>query len=511
MSLLDLLNAETKPAPIEVKPEPDPKTIALDWISVPIEPLALELGDGEAEERAAELAAAGDYVERDEILQRHRAADAWNVSVAGRLAGIGGGPVPGARHRSRTRCPCQPDATEPVEWSLIFDDEARDGRPWDAPRADPQADRFRAACLRGCSPDVIGPAIAALIRKWNADDAESAERTAAYVAEEQRRVMAASASILALRDVPAPPWVVDGVLPANSLVGMIGASGSRKTFVAMHLAICVAAGIPFHGRPVTQGRVLLVLLEGARDDHWRRIAALAAGLGVDTVSLAESLQYYPHRLQIADPASVAQLAGFVAAFKHSLIVIDNLSEIRPPGSENDNDGMGHAVRPLAQLAHGDGLGGVPLPPTTVVLAHHANAAGDPRGATAVRQHLDHELGLDASDPKRNDAVIRIVRGKARGGAGVDLAVRFEDREHDDKGRPSVIVPVAVKAQDRDEDPGEDPEDPRREELLALLPALSEDLYRGMTCGRRDAKKARDALAADGVIRQDADRVWRLAE
>jgi ABC-type glutathione transport system ATPase component len=42
----------------------------------------------------------------------------------------------------------------------------------------------------------------------------------------------------------------------GELHALVGPSGSGKSFVALDWALCVAAGIPWHGRETIQGKVL---------------------------------------------------------------------------------------------------------------------------------------------------------------------------------------------------------------------------------------------------------------
>jgi hypothetical protein len=85
--------------------------------------------------------------------------------------------------------------------------------------------------------------------------------------------------------VEAPPALVEGVLPGNSLVQLFGASGSYKSFVALDLACHIAAGLDWHGHPVRRGVVVYICVEGGfgmkyRVAAWKRHQNYRGKLGV---------------------------------------------------------------------------------------------------------------------------------------------------------------------------------------------------------------------------------------
>ena len=61
-----------------------------------------------------------------------------------------------------------------------------------------------------------------------------------------------------------PHWLIEDILEEESLIGLIGSSGSGKSFLAIDMACSIASGVPFHGRATTKGTVLYVASEGKR-------------------------------------------------------------------------------------------------------------------------------------------------------------------------------------------------------------------------------------------------------
>ena len=63
-------------------------------------------------------------------------------------------------------------------------------------------------------------------------------------------------SLSELATLPAPSWLVDDVLPDNSLATMYGQPSGGKTFAALDMALCVATGRSWHGHPTKQRQVV---------------------------------------------------------------------------------------------------------------------------------------------------------------------------------------------------------------------------------------------------------------
>jgi AAA domain len=74
-----------------------------------------------------------------------------------------------------------------------------------------------------------------------------------------------------LDDIPDPVWLMDGVIPEGS-VTLYGKRGSMKSFAALDMALCIANGVPYHGKNVTQGRIVYFAGEGFKGNK-RRIKA----------------------------------------------------------------------------------------------------------------------------------------------------------------------------------------------------------------------------------------------
>jgi RecA-family ATPase len=76
-----------------------------------------------------------------------------------------------------------------------------------------------------------------------------------------------------------PPlrWVVENHIPAGGLAVLYGAPGGGKSFVALDLALSIAAGVPWlKVEPVMQGAVVYIAAEGSAGLAMRLAAWKAA-------------------------------------------------------------------------------------------------------------------------------------------------------------------------------------------------------------------------------------------
>lgn len=90
---------------------------------------------------------------------------------------------------------------------------------------------------------------------------------------------------LALREPEQPRFIIPDWLPCGYATLLAGHGGIGKSAIALHLAVCTAAGVPFFGLEVARRRVLYLSCEDREAVlHWR-LFRICAHLGVDLVSL----------------------------------------------------------------------------------------------------------------------------------------------------------------------------------------------------------------------------------
>lgn len=352
---------------------------------------------------------------------------------------------------------------------------------------------LRGRCSARCEPLAVAGAITAAVLQTEHQAQADAD------SEASAQALATTDLATALGAVPPQDWLIPGVVAADALHMVIGASGSNKTWLAMWMALCISQGIPWLTRPVRQARAMLVLLEGSVRDRRRRLEQLALGLGTTFTALGSELRVYPGELRLDDPASFAALAATVKATRCRFVVIDNLTEARDDVDENSSAALGAALRPLAQFAHSEEI--------AILLLHHDNAKGGVRGSSAIVQHADVVFKLRKRSPA-NNALIRIACIKDRFGAAIgEVAYRMRDQL--ENGIITAVTPsLELEEVERPDVPKILKDDPRLRRLLGLLPASSEELYAKMTPGpkggavgmsRTTIKSLRNRLEEDGII------------
>lgn len=83
-----------------------------------------------------------------------------------------------------------------------------------------------------------------------------------------------------------PLYLIQDVIPRTGFALMYGQHGSGKSFLALHIAFCVALGKPFFSRPVERGGVLYFALEGAAGIRVRVAAAKLHDPAIGTANIA---------------------------------------------------------------------------------------------------------------------------------------------------------------------------------------------------------------------------------
>ena len=145
------------------------------------------------------------------------------------------------------------------------------------------------------------------------------------------------------QDRSPPAWLIGETLPMGGQAMLFGPPGEGKSFVALDQALCVATGIPWHGRRVKQGAVLYVAAEGAagltiRTEAWKRHH------GIDEIPNAYFVVDAP---QLHVPGDVDDLLRAIDAVpnmqKPVLIITDTFARCFVGGAENESQDVGRWI------------------------------------------------------------------------------------------------------------------------------------------------------------------------
>lgn len=236
-----------------------------------------------------------------------------------------------------------------------------------------------------------------------------------------------------LLNTPPLRWLVRGVLPAQGLACMYGASGSGKSFLALDLCAAVAEGDSWFGRRVTATRVVYLALEGEFGFR-QRLHAWQLHQGRDVPA---GLRFVIQPFDLRSPEDLAELADAVTASGGAggLLIIDTLNRASAGADENNGRDMGEIID-AAKLLQTQ-LGGA------VLLIHHSGKDQ----TKGLRGHSSLNAALDAALEVRREGDRRewvIAKSKDDGDSAAYPfrleVVEIGTDEHGDPMTSCAVVP-----------------------------------------------------------------------
>lgn len=186
--------------------------------------------------------------------------------------------------------------------------------------------------------------------------------------------------------LPPPEWLIEGIVPAGGLIGLYGAPGAGKSFVAIDMALSVATGDAWQGHKVERGNVVYISAEGGTGIGKRVLAWLVThGIEPHEAKIAWLIESIPIH---ADSEQMATLMNRIVDeidIRPSLVVVDTLARCFD-GDENQQEDMGRFIAGIDTLRHDLGA--------AVMIVHHTRLGGDrERGNTAFRGAADAMMAL----------------------------------------------------------------------------------------------------------------------
>jgi KaiC/GvpD/RAD55 family RecA-like ATPase len=181
-----------------------------------------------------------------------------------------------------------------------------------------------------------------------------------------------------LENLPDPIWLIDGVLPAKSLCVLYGEPGCGKTFVGLSMALSMAAGHRWCGKPTKPGSVLYVAAEGLFGLR-PRVRAYQRKHEIT----AQQVRYFGTGFNLLKEDDIKKVLSSLqaASFQPDLIILDTLARLIPGADENSAQDMGRAVAAIDRLRRQTSA--------TVLLVHHTVKTGRwERGSGALRGAAD---------------------------------------------------------------------------------------------------------------------------
>lgn len=209
-------------------------------------------------------------------------------------------------------------------------------------------------------------------------DDDSGDQTGARAAWLRSQLLTGAA----LRAIPAPEPLIDGLLNKGALTVLWGRPGAGKSFIALDWAASIASGSWWFGRPAHPGPVLYVAAEGS-GGLGRRLAAWETSRHVD-VDAGGRFHALPVAVNFLDAEWVAPLIELAVELGPVLIVVDTLARVMVGGDENAARDMGRLVDSCGRLISATG--------SAVKLVHHDTKAGETmRGSSALLGAVDMSI------------------------------------------------------------------------------------------------------------------------
>jgi KaiC/GvpD/RAD55 family RecA-like ATPase len=332
--------------------------------------------------------------------------------------------------------------------------------------------------------------------------------------------------------------LVRGLIEREQISVIYGEAGCGKTFLALDLALRIAAGFEWFGRKVDQGAVAYVAAEAGRSIINRVVAWRTAG-GFDKHDLPFAAVTSSIDLCHAEAGDIERLIHAIRAAEIGpivLIIIDTVSRVLAGGNENSPDDMGSLVRSLDRLR--DELR------CHVAAVHHAgkDTSKGSRGHSLLRCAVDTEIEVARDDATgiSTATVTKQRDGPTEGQIAFRLRQVELGRDQDDepvtscvveptdelpKGRQGKLSPAQARVLDLLVDAiarnGQTP--PANGHIPANTACVSEQLwreccYQGQITASDDQgakqkafKRAAEALIATGRVGKWGDLVWVCRE
>lgn len=211
--------------------------------------------------------------------------------------------------------------------------------------------------------------------------------------------------------------LIERTLQKTGIAMIFGESNSGKTFMAIHMCMCVATGGEFLGRNVNESAVLYVAAESPSGVKMR-----ARAWQKQHNQKSENFFICPEQINLYesefDADAVVELAKKIQTehgVKIGLVVFDTLARISSGANENSND-MGKVMERCDSIGH--------LTGALVTVIHHSgkDSLKGARGWSGMRAHIDTEIEVSQSN---GVSVAEITKQREIEGKGDRFAFKLE--------------------------------------------------------------------------------------
>jgi hypothetical protein len=178
---------------------------------------------------------------------------------------------------------------------------------------------------------------------------------------------------------PQPPidYIVEDLLTHSSVNVIYGEPGSKKTYTALSLAVCVANGRNWLGFKTRKNPVLVIDEESGEKRLSRRMGEAIRGESGDPASPIFYTSLAGFKLD--DPDDPILIQALIEQTGARLVILDALADIMD-GDENDKKDVQPVFNALRKIAE--------RTDSAILVLHHSNKTGGYRGSSAIKGSSD---------------------------------------------------------------------------------------------------------------------------
>jgi hypothetical protein len=180
----------------------------------------------------------------------------------------------------------------------------------------------------------------------------------------------------------------NGLITKGSVNLLVGEGGSKKTWAALDLAVCVAMGEKWLDFPTRQTAVLIVDEESGPRRLQRRLFETLNGHLVQREDAPPIAFTSLNLLDMRNPEDVNALHVKILESNAGLVIIDALADIMPGADENAVKDVQPVFMQLRRVAE--------TTQAAIVVIHHSNKQNGYRGSTAIKGAVDLMLMVDST-------------------------------------------------------------------------------------------------------------------
>ena len=193
------------------------------------------------------------------------------------------------------------------------------------------------------------------------------------------------------QEFPDQKWIVNDLIPAETITMLSGDPGNFKTWLTLEIASAVAQSKPFLGKfAVTQGSVLII----NEEDHVRYLKERAVILGIPET--APIYLVSQAGVKIDSDKWLRSVLSAIEEYEPKLVILDSFVRIHS-GKENEAGDVAEIFRRVRELTK--------LGVSVLITHHHRKGNGieskgdlrDIRGSSDIAASLDCHLSVQKKD------------------------------------------------------------------------------------------------------------------